>query len=399
MIDLYLQSSHAMQIVLFDTATVRNSLFPFSATRPVADIRIGMLTRREWWQMKLHAKADVLTEAYLQEFAPETQSTKLYVNAALIPSDKLLQFITGLEPGYGILYHNEPLALHTNDVLQFGFTAADCTNTHFTEWQEEAVLLSHPVEMIRLGSEALKEDFKLVTAGRISQPVSSTNHITGAEHIFIEEGTIAEHCFLNAAAGPVYIGRNCLVMEGAMIRGPFAMHEESVVKMGAKIYGTTSVGRNCTVGGEIKNSMFFDYSNKAHDGYLGDAVIGSWCNLGAGTSCSNIKNNAGEIKTWNPLLHKWIDAGRKCGIMMGDYSRTAINTLLNTGTVTGICANIVYNGFPPKYIKPFTWNIETGEKYITARAIRDIDNWKQLKHQRITEKEISIIEHLYQNQL
>jgi UDP-N-acetylglucosamine diphosphorylase / glucose-1-phosphate thymidylyltransferase / UDP-N-acetylgalactosamine diphosphorylase / glucosamine-1-phosphate N-acetyltransferase / galactosamine-1-phosphate N-acetyltransferase len=184
-----------------------------------------------------------------------------------------------------------------------------------------------------------------------------------------------------------------------MIRGPVALLDGTVVKMGAKIYGAVTTGKQCTVGGEIKNSVFFDYSNKAHDGYLGDAVIGEWCNLGAGTSASNLKNTAGEIKLWNPKLHQWISAGNKCGIMMGDYSRTAINTSLNTGTVTGICSNIFSNGFPPKYIPDFTWNLAGNERYVFSKALDTIANWKQMKQQTLVEREKEILQYIYNSHL
>lgn len=186
-------------------------------------------------------------------------------------------------------------------------------------------------------------------------------------------------------------------MEGTFIRGPFAILEAAVVKMGAKIYGATTVGRQCTVGGEIKNTQFFDYSNKAHDGYVGDAVIGEWCNLGAGTSCSNIKNTAGEIKIWNQPMHQWIAAGTKCGVLMGDYTKTAINTSLTTGMVSGICSHIVTKELSAKYVADFTWNIETGEKYIPEKAIRDIENWMALKNKSFTAADKSILLHIYHN--
>jgi len=208
---------------------------------------------------------------------------------------------------------------------------------------------------------------------------------------------VVEHCILNASAGPIYIGKNSLLMEGSMIRGPFAALDEAVVKMGSKIYGATTIGKKCTVGGEIKNVMFFDYSNKAHDGYLGDAVIGEWCNVGAGASCSNIKNTAGEVKIWNQPLHQWISAGNKCGVMLGDYTKVAINSSLTTGMVSGICSNILTTGLSAKYITDFTWNIHTGERYVIEKAIHDIDNWMQLKSKSFTDADRNILQHLYIN--
>ena len=212
------------------------------------------------------------------------------------------------------------------------------------------------------------------------------------DNIFLEEGAAVEHCFINAAAGPVYISKNAELMEGCMIRGPFAIGEGSVLKMGTKVYGATTIGSYCIAGGEIKNSIMMGFSNKAHDGYLGDSVLGEWCNLGAGTSNSNIKNTASMVKAWSQHHKDFVPVGLKCGLIMGDYSRSAINTSFNTGTVAGVCCNIFDKGFPPKHIKDFSWG---KEKYILEKAIEDIDNWKKLKGKIITENEIKILNSIY----
>jgi UDP-N-acetylglucosamine diphosphorylase/glucosamine-1-phosphate N-acetyltransferase len=205
-----------------------------------------------------------------------------------------------------------------------------------------------------------------------------------------------EHCFLNASAGPIYIGKNAEIMEGSMIRGPFALCEGSLVKMGSKIYGATTVGPYSIVGGEIKNSVIFGYSNKAHDGYLGDAVIAEWCNLGAGTSNSNLKNNASTVKVWNASENKYIPAGLKCGLLMGDYSRSSINTSFNTGTVVGVCCNVFGHGLTPTYIPSFTWGYESSCRYSLDKALRDIQNWKKLKNQILTEEEIKKLNSIFE---
>ncbi len=387
-----------MNIVLFDT-TARTTLYPFTAIRPVAEIRAGILTNRERWELLLHSKSFTLTEAYLQEkFPSATGKDFLFINAALIASAELLEQIRNLSLEQGIIQNGLVMAVRTAQQLSFGFAADDCKSVAFTEWKTKEQLIQYPFELVRYSETNSKADFELITHNRSSQPVSSTNHVIHPEAIFIEEGAVVEHCFLNASAGPVYIGKDCLLMEGSMIRGPFAALEKSVVKMGSKIYGATTVGRQCTVGGEIKNSIFFDYSNKAHDGYIGDAVIGEWCNVGAGASCSNIKNTAGEVKIWNPHLHQWISAGNKCGVMLGDYTKVAINSSLTTGLVSGVCSNILTEGLSAKYIADFTWNIKTGEKYMLDKATRDIENWMYLKNKFITDADRKILQHIYNYQ-
>ena len=386
-----------MQVILFDTAD-RTTLYPFTGIRPVADIRIGILTNRERWELLLKSKTFTLTEEYLQQKYPAAEGNSyLYVNAKLIPSVQLTEAIRLLPEEKGITSDGKIIALNSKQKLQYNFSKADCPGVNFLEWPANVQLLNYPFDIIQWSDAVMREDFSLITAGKISKVISSTNRFVSPEHIFIEEGAVVEHCIINASTGPVYIGKNSLLMEAAMIRGPFAMLEDSVVKMGSKIYGATTVGKQCTVGGEIKNTMFFDYSNKAHDGYTGDAVIGEWCNLGAGTSCSNIKNTAGGIKIWNQLLHQWISAGNKCGVILGDYSKVAINSSLTTGMVSGICSNILTEGLSVKYIKDFTWNIHTGEKYMFEKAIRDIENWMQLKNKTFTVADREILEHIFNN--
>jgi UDP-N-acetylglucosamine diphosphorylase/glucosamine-1-phosphate N-acetyltransferase len=269
---------------------------------------------------------------------------------------------------------------------------------HAVELKAAVDFFQYPFDLVRFNDRLVRLDFSFIARQKLSSKLSPVNNVIAPENIFIEEGAVVEFCTLNASTGPIYIGRNCLIMEGSTIRGPFAALDASVVKMGSKIYGATTVGQQCTVGGEIKNTVFFDYSNKAHEGYLGDAVIGSWCNIGAGASCSNIKNTAGEVKIWNPMIHQWISAGNKCGVMLGDYSRVSINASLTTGMVSGICSNILTTGLSPKYIKDFTWNIHTGETYIFEKAIRDIDNWMQLKNHSLTNNDKQILEYLYGQQ-
>ena len=255
--------------------------------------------------------------------------------------------------------------------------------------------LRFPWDIFQLNDYAIREDFKLLTEKRKSQKISKSNSVIKAGSIFIEKGADVENCFLNASTGPIYIGKDSLIMEGSAIRGPFACGEGAVIKMNSKIYGATTIGPYCTAGGEIKNSVFFAYSNKAHDGYIGDSVIGEWCNLGAGTSNSNIKNNASIVKVWTSKGE--INAGQKCGVFMGDYSKTSINTSLNTGTVMGVSTNVLETGLTPKYIPSFSWGSDGLKRYELEKALADIDNWKKLKGRSITESEKTILTYIFKN--
>ena len=254
--------------------------------------------------------------------------------------------------------------------------------------------LTTPAQLFLKNDWAIRNDFQLITIGRLSEPISSTNKVINSEQVFIEQGARIEYSILNASTGPIYIGKDAIIMEGCMIRGPFALCKGALLKMGTKIYGGTTIGPYCIAGGEIKNTILFGYSNKSHDGYLGDSVIGEWCNIGAGTNNSNIKNTAGEVVLWNQAQKQYVGTGRKCGLLMGDYSRSAINTSFNTGTVVGISCNVFGEGFPPKYIPDFTWG---RNPYKLDKALQHIDNWKKLKGSSITEKEIKLLTELYSN--
>ncbi|HEX4957640.1 MAG TPA: putative sugar nucleotidyl transferase [Lacibacter sp.] len=385
-----------MQIVLFDTPSTRASLYPFSSVRSIAEIRLGMYTQTERWQKAFPLSViHLLSESYLNYDTLETTEQILYIDSSVIFTEELLQELKALRPGMGLKTASSIVAFQTDVVKTYGFDEVDCVGIRFTQTNTAVQKLQYPFEIIAHNSRMVQQDINGFLQSATSATLSSTNHVSNAASVFIEEGAEVEHALINASTGPVYIGKNVLVMEGTMIRGPVALLEGTVVKMGTKIYGAVTTGKQCTIGGEIKNSVFFDYSNKAHDGYLGDAVIGAWCNLGAGTSASNVKNTAGEIKLWNPLLHQWMAAGSKCGVMLGDYSRTAINTSLNTGTVAGVCCNILSERFPPKYIPHFTWNVADNERYVFSKAIEAIANWKQMKQQLLTERETEILQYIY----
>jgi UDP-N-acetylglucosamine diphosphorylase/glucosamine-1-phosphate N-acetyltransferase len=355
-----------IQLVLDDSHSA-GSLYPFTATRSAADIRIGILTIRQKWERLLGIKVRVYEDAWLETPLPQ-DATPVTFAASIVPSAAFIQ------------------------QLQSGTYAADGL------LKDSSVrVLQFPWEIFQFNDWAIREDFVLITANRRSAPVPPTVQLIGpSAALFIEEGARLQHCFINTSTGPVYIGKNSEIMEGSTIRGPFALCEEAVVKMGTRIYGATTIGPSCVVGGEIKNSILFGYSNKGHDGYLGDAVIGEWCNLGAGTSNSNLKNTAGNVKVWHAPAHSYVDAGMKCGLLMGDYSRAGINTSFNTGTVVGVCANIAATGIPPKYVPDFSWLVDVSAVYEFEKALKDIGNWKKLKNQSLGEKEIQRLQHIFE---
>lgn len=348
-------------MVLFEDISCTGDLLPFTAVRSVLDLRMGILTFREKWECLLG-----------------TGSFEVGVGAAgpALPAN---------------LLPTRALAARICEEMNRGPLTQESIDRLIVHGR----LIRYPWHLFQHNQEALAEDFELVTAGRRSAQVPVSVHAVAGERIFIEEGARVSHCLLNASAGPIYIGRNAEIMEGALIRGPFACCEGAVVKMGTRIYGATTLGPHCTAGGEIKNVVFLGFSNKAHDGYLGDAVIGEWCNLGAGTSASNVKNNAGTVQVYHPASGRYLPAGVKCGLLMGDYSRSAINTSFPTGTVTGISCNVYGEGMPSKYIPDFSWGHDGGVRYEWDKAIRDIDNWKKMKGRSIGEDEINALRHIF----
>jgi UDP-N-acetylglucosamine diphosphorylase/glucosamine-1-phosphate N-acetyltransferase len=374
-------------------------LFPFTLTRQVQDIRIGILTIREKWERMMEMPSydkqegdykDIFNAITIDEAIGKDVIYLIHGN--LLPTPKLVQAAKKLKPG-------EFLALPEKEACVYCISKKQVLDAHrikmdraieFTEGLRE---LQYPWEISRMNGWAIEADFELVTHKRKNQGVPRSNSLINTERIFVEKGARVEHCVLNASEGPIYIGNGAVVMEGSLLRGPLAIGEGAVIKMGTKIYGATTIGPYCTVGGEIKNSILFAHSNKAHDGYLGDAVIGEWCNLGAGTSNSNLKNNASNISVHTPSGS--VDVGIKCGVMMGDYSRTSINTSINTGTVIGVSANVFGQGLTPKYIPSFSWGSDGIERYRFDKATEHIANWKALKGQTMTDSESIILKHIF----
>jgi len=358
-----------MNIILFDDQYAVN-LLPFTFTRPVSELRIGILTIREKWErffVKGNASFSYLTKDYLQVKYPcHLTNDSFYVNGAMLPTAELEAAILNLEIGKGLMAGDKIIAVRTDS-----FNISDYSSIEFSSYEKHADFINFPWDIFSKNDQEIKSDFKLVTTNRKGQVPSSTNQLIGSENIFIEEGAKVECAIINASLGPVYIGKNAEVMEGCIIRGPFALNESAVLKMGAKIYGATTIGPGCKVGGEVSNSVFIANSNKAHDGFLGNSVIGEWCNLGADTNTSNLKNNYSNVKVWSYHERKMIDTGLLfCGLMMGDHSKCGINTMFNTGTLVGVSANIFGAGFPEKFIPSFTWGgTADSEKFLLDKAI------------------------------
>ncbi len=347
-----------MNYILFDDIA-RPHLLPFTHTRPVADIRCGILTMRERWEKLLGTTTGSLTEAYLQKVFPSHAGhDNVYVNGAVFGNSQLAQAILNLQQGQKLVKGEIVIAAR---IAEGNLTISEFhlhnVSLREKDFDGEVYALKNAWDIFSLNDRAIKDDFDLVTAGRKSTLLPDGVTVSGKEHLFIEHGAkIYAGCIINATTGPVYIGADTEVLEGVMIRGPLATGNHAVIKMGAKIYGATTIGPGCKVGGEINNAVFFANSNKSHDGYLGNAVIGEWCNLGADTNCSNLKNNYDEVKIWSEHSNKLVPTGLTfCGLLMADHSKCGINTMFNTGTVVGVSCNIFGGGFPEKHIPSFSW--------------------------------------------
>jgi len=368
--------------------------------RPIADIRVGILTIREKWEKVIGEKISTLSDTYLtQKFPLKTASQNICINASVLPTEHLASKIKSLKPSQQIIYKGKMIAVYlVEDEIHFTSLPGNFEGFETINYEEELLIIENIWDIFLLNDKALKEDFKMLTKNRKSEKISSTNKVIGETEIFVEPGARIECSIINASNGPVYIGKDAEVMEGSIIRGPLALCEHSTIKMGAKIYGATTVGPYSKVGGEVSNSVIFGYSNKAHDGFLGNSVIGEWCNLGADTNNSNLKNNYSHVKVWSFAQKKLVDSGLQfCGLFMGDHSKSGINTMFNTGTVTGVCCNIFGGDFPPKDIPSFFWGGSNGfEMFKINKAIELASEVYKRRNMVFDEKEISIMKHLYE---
>jgi len=367
-----------MNLLLFDDHRHEN-LKPLTWTRPVCELRCGILTLREKWEKRFSTTASFLTSHYLSsKYVCKTGDANLLINGGALPTDEILQQIKELKIGQ--------ILLESNSTVVAAFISAEMLNELKKDFlPEKMIYLAGKLEQFFVkkdvdflttfpdifakNEQELEKDFELITKGRTSAQLDNTNTVLG-NRIFVEEGAVVQCATINAKTGPVYIGKHSEIMEGALIRGPFALCDGAVLKLGAKIYGATTIGPECRVGGEVNNSVLLGYSNKGHDGFLGNSVLGEWCNLGADTNTSNLKNNYGEVKIWNYPAATFVNSGRQfVGLCMGDHSRCGINTMFNTGTAAGVFSNIFGSGFPPKYIPSFGWGNGPFDTYDLQKAI------------------------------
>jgi UDP-N-acetylglucosamine diphosphorylase/glucosamine-1-phosphate N-acetyltransferase len=372
---------------------------PFTFTRPVCDMRFGILTIREKWQKQFGHDLYSITREYLNKKYPLNWNNccnSIVINGAICPDAVLTERIQALQAGEALYANGVFIAAHMGEKAPIEF---DLHGEHkrIEINLSELLLLEKVTDLFSKNGEALLSDFELLRKGRKSQKISDTNQVINAADIFIEEGAKVECSILNASTGPIYIAKDAEIMEGSMVRGPFALGEYATLKMGAKIYGPTTIGPHCKVGGEVSNSVFFGYSNKAHDGFVGNSVLGEWCNLGADTNTSNLKNNYSEVQLWDDAQKLYTHTGLQfCGLLMGDHSKTGINTMLNTGTWVGVSSNIFGGSFPKKYIPSFSWGGSTGfEPYDLDKAIDVAQRVYERRALQFDSKEQEIFRHLF----
>ena len=355
-----------MNLILFDDPYIKTNLLPLTYFRPVSEIRCGILTIKEKWEKYLLFPISYKTDTYLQEKFPlTTTDDNIFINAAVFPNSQLVDAILQLNAGELLVDNQFVIAGRTNQQELPGVSEAKLIQ-YVGKYDD----IKHTYDIFGKNASQIKKDFALITKGKSEKPLSKTNIVIGKHPVFLEEGAKVEACIFNTEDGPVYIGKNAVILEGSLIRGPFAALDNAVVKMGAKIYQGTTIGPNARVGGEIKGVVFFGNSNKGHDGYLGDSVIAEWCNLGADTNNSNLKNNYSDVKLWNYKAQDFTPTGLQfCGLIMGDHSKCGIATMFNTGTVVGVSSNIFGADFQPKFFPSFKWGDNNFVEYRYNKAV------------------------------
>jgi len=383
-----------MNYILFD-GTVRDALLPFTFTRPVAEIRIGILTIREKWERHLGFTTTTLTEHYLSAKYPMVElENNVMINASFLPNNSLVEMVVNLQNNQAIFKGNSVIAFYTKESQE----EVDFDAYEIIEYLEDCLTVENTWDIFSKNDVALREDFKLITEYRTSESIPKSVNVIAPENIFIEEGAKLEFVTLNASTGPIYIGKNSEIMEGSVIRGPFALCESGKVKLATKVYGATTVGPHSVIGGEVNNSVLFGYSNKGHDGFLGNSVLGEWCNIGADSNNSNLKNNYEEVKLWSYETENFAKTGLQfCGLMMGDHSKCGINTMFNTGTVVGVSVNIFGAGFPRNFVPSYSWGGASGfSTYLTSKAFQTAKIVMARRNVEFTEDDATILEHVFE---
>jgi UDP-N-acetylglucosamine diphosphorylase/glucosamine-1-phosphate N-acetyltransferase len=383
-----------MNYILFDS-DVRNTLLPFTYTRPVADIRVGILTIREKWEKHLGLTTTTITEEYLEEKYPMVEMEEnILINASFCPTEYLVEQVKNLSKNEAIFKGDDVIAFYTAESQE----EVNFDEYSQIEFKEELIQIKNSWDIFTYNGKAIQLDFDLITEGRTSEPIPEGVQVLNKGNIFIEEGAEVIFSTLNASEGPIYIGKGALVMESSSIRGPFAMCEKAVLKMGAKMYKDTTIGPYSKVGGEISNSVIFGYSSKGHDGYLGNSVLGEWCNLGADTNTSNLKNNYAEVKLWDYESGRFAKTGLQfCGLLMGDHSKCGINTMFNTGTVVGVSVNIFGSGFPRNFIPSYSWGGAAGFTTFQMNKVSEVATAVMQRRSLVfDDKDQKILDHIFE---
>lgn len=386
--------------ILFDDPVVRTQLLPITYTRPISEIRIGILTIAEKWSKRLPQAVSFMTEKYLSsKFPLEIAQDNVIINGALCPNAKWIEAIQTLPSNTLLQKNGQFLAFRCDRETAKSFDGKNFSSqVNLIEIQEDALLITDPWHIFQYNALQIQEDFDLITKGRKSAVISDPHTIVyHPERVFVEKGADIKAAVLNASTGPIYIGKNTQVQEGSLIRGSFALCEGSHVNMGAKIKGDTTIGPHCKVGGEVSNSVILGFSNKGHDGFIGNSVIGEWCNLGADTNTSNLKNNYAPVKLWNYAKGGFKNTGLQfCGLIMGDHSKCGINTMFNTGTVVGVSANIFGSGFPRNFVPSFSWGGAHGfETFSIPKAFEVAERVMERRGKSLDQGEKDILQEIF----
>lgn len=378
-----------MHLHFFEAPGAWQKMLPLTYTRPVADLRIGILKVYEKWLKHLNADSHSFgTEAYLSPIYPDgLLGHSIHLNANFLPNPRLVDQIREMKDGQALFFGNHLVAHY-----------GESESAEPIDFEGEVSMIEHPWDIFRLVKQEIESDFDLLTGGRTSANITDEHSRIYGNRIFLEEGAVVRDAMLNAESGAIYLGKNSQVHEGALIKGSFALGESSHVNMGAKLKGDSSIGPHCKAGGEISNSVLLGYSSKGHDGFLGNSVIGEWCNLGADTNNSNLKNNYANVKMWDFESERFKDTGLQfCGLIMGDHSKCGINTMFNTGTTVGVSANIFGSGFPRTIIPSFAWGGSGGfSTYATKRALETAKLVMERRGVELTEDDRKMFETIFE---
>ncbi|MDD2287888.1 MAG: GlmU family protein [Bacteroidales bacterium] len=391
-----------MNYILFDDAS-RESLKPLSYIRPVCDIRVGIMTIREKWEKYLETKTSTLTEAYLSKKYPiELSDSMILINGSICPTEELVEEIKKLSLNQVLVFDDESGDSHIIAIYKTKDDfISDSDESEKIEYKKEFTRIVNTWDIFVHNDKEIRKDFDLITKGRKSAKISETNKLINPDNIFVEEGAKIECSSLNATEGPIYIGKDAEIMEGSMVRGTFAMCEHSVLKLGTKIYGATTLGPYAKVAGELANVVIFGYSNKAHDGYIGSSVIGEWCNIGADSNASNLKNTYEEVRLWSIEKNTFVPTGQTfCGTIFGDHTKCGINTMFNTGTVLGISSNVFGHGYQRNFIPSFAWGGNAGLKlYELEKSLEVARKMMARRGVELSKEDEDILKYIYQSTL